>query len=271
MDRADGCFQLMAIALTILYCQGSIISARPSGGMLNANVSAESRYGFGIHGADLTAAHKVQAMKVCRMPIDKTTSSLINTGCFKYFFGAQILYKSSTCTTKVSLLLLYLRIFTGRKFRVATWSVMAVVIGYGTATVLATVFQCHPIAKAWNSKIHGRCINVGASWYATAALAIISDIAIIILPVKQISTLRLPRAQKAGLMFLFSLGIFVIATTAVRIVSLGPSTTSSDSTCKRDSLPLLLGFCSFSTAPVTTNQLWCGMISILAPSYPFLR
>lgn len=167
----------------------------------------------------------------------QTISLLMNTiGCSKYFFGAQILYKSSTCATKVSLLLLYLRIFTDRVFRTTAWGIIAIVIGYDTATVIVTVFQCHSIAKAWNSRIHGHCINVGASWYATAAFAITTDIAIIVLPIKQISTLRLPRAQKLGLMFLFSLGTFVIATTAIRIVSLGPSTTSSDSTCKKKAL-----------------------------------
>jgi hypothetical protein len=83
---------------------------------------------------------------------------------------------------------------------------MTVVVGYGFATIVATLFQCNPVPKAWNSKLEGKCINVGASWYATAALAIITDAAIIVLPIREIHALNLPRAQKIGLSLLFSLG-----------------------------------------------------------------
>lgn len=43
---------------------------------------------------------------------------------------------------KVSLLLLYLRIFTARTFRIGAWAVMAVVVAYSLAAVLMTLFSC---------------------------------------------------------------------------------------------------------------------------------
>ena len=44
--------------------------------------------------------------------------------------------------TKVSLLLLYLRIFTARPFRIGAWAVLAVVVAYSLAAVLMTVLSC---------------------------------------------------------------------------------------------------------------------------------
>ena len=63
-----------------------------------------------------------------------------------------------------------------------------------------------PIDKAWDKKVPGHCIQLGALWYSTSVLAIVTDLAIIILPVKEILKLKLPQTQKIGLALLFSLG-----------------------------------------------------------------
>jgi hypothetical protein len=84
---------------------------------------------------------------------------------------------------------------------------MFVIVGYGTATTLASIFQCTPIRKAWIPSTPGHCINVGATWYAVAALAITTDIALIILPVREVLKLNLPKTQKIALVMLFGLGI----------------------------------------------------------------
>lgn len=50
-------------------------------------------------------------------------------------------------------------------------------------------------------------ISTAVTWYTTSALAIVTDIAIIALPVNEIRRLQLPRVQKLMLTFLFSLGL----------------------------------------------------------------
>ena len=126
----------MAIGMTITY-------------------NGEAINGFGLHQEQVNTPHKILA--------------------FKYFFAAQILYKVAIMTTKVSLLLLYLRIFSNAKFRLASWITMGVVITYSMVSVLVshanphiesetmghadnfqvTIFQCNPIAKSWNKKLPG--------------------------------------------------------------------------------------------------------------------
>ena len=54
---------------------------------------------------------------------------------------------------------------------------------------------------------------------------------IILLPINEIRRLQLPNIKKVLLCMLFSLGIFVIACTVVRMVTVSPQTTAEDQTC----------------------------------------
>ena len=80
--------------------------------------NGEAINGFGLHQDQVNPHHKILA--------------------FKYFFAAQILYKVATMTTKVSLLLLYLRIFSNANFRLASWITIGVVIVYNMVSIFVS-------------------------------------------------------------------------------------------------------------------------------------
>ena len=63
-------------------------------------------------------------------------------------------------------------------------------------------------------------------------MTLLADTILIVLPIKNIAKLQLPRAQRIALVFVFSLGVFVMATTIVRLVSLSPLKTQGDLLCK---------------------------------------
>ncbi|KAF2232021.1 hypothetical protein EV356DRAFT_535020 [Viridothelium virens] len=182
---------ILAVALTVLY-------------------NEDVKYGWGLHQSDVSKAHLETALKI--------------------FYVNQILYKISTSLTKLSILALYLRIFPNPSFAKATWVTIFIVGGYGIATTLVSILSCTPIRKAWDKSVSGSCVNSGDVWYATAALVISTDLLLIILPVREVWKLHLPRAQKIVLMLLFGLGFFVMITTIVRIIYLNPATSSTDTT-----------------------------------------
>jgi ABC-type transport system involved in Fe-S cluster assembly fused permease/ATPase subunit len=100
--------------------------------------------------------------------IHETNEVLTETqrdGCVQWFFAAQILYKIATCLSKMSLGMMYLRIFPNRKFRTIVIAVMSITIAYTLAAVLLTVFACNPIDKAWNKALPGRCVDSRSIWY----------------------------------------------------------------------------------------------------------
>lgn len=63
-------------------------------------------------------------------------------------------------------------------------------------------------------------------------MIIITDVLIILLPLNQIRHLQLPLTRKILLSGVFSLGIFVIVCTIVRMCTVSPTTTAQDQICK---------------------------------------
>ncbi|KAM3074351.1 hypothetical protein ACMFMG_002840 [Clarireedia jacksonii] len=168
----------------------------------------EAANGFGLHTKQVNKHHKIEALK--------------------WFFVAQLLYKIATCLTKLSILAFYLRLFPTKSFKIATYIVGAVCVAYAFAAVCETIWSCNPIAKSWDKSLPGKCIPIGNVWYSTSVLSIATDMAIIILPIYQIRRLQLPMSQKVGLCLLFSLGLFVVACTIVRMATVGPAVSAKD-------------------------------------------
>ena len=119
---------------------------------------------------------------------------------------SQIFYKCSINLTKASILLLYLRLFVQKPFRLMCWILLGFVVAYGIATTLVSTFQCTPVQRAWNKALPGHCVDTTIFWYANAGFSILGDIIILILPMPVIYSLKLRLNQKLSLMFVFALG-----------------------------------------------------------------
>ncbi|KAI9677627.1 MAG: hypothetical protein M1817_006582 [Caeruleum heppii] len=167
-------------------------------------------FGFGRHARDIAPPDMVMTLRL--------------------FWFAQIFYKLNINLTKISILLLYLRIFIQKNYRRACW-VLIVIIGlFGLSSAVASVFQCTPIRRAYMRSVQGKCINLTASWYANAAFSITMDLTLLILPMPVVWALRMPKRNKQGLMLVFALGGFVLVTSVLRMTTLDTSSKSPDPT-----------------------------------------
>lgn len=98
-------------------------------------------------------------------------------------FIMETLYFLATSAAKISILLFYLRIFTGRKFKIIAWSLIIVCLQYGVGTAIATVFGCRPISAAWSpTPEEYTCIDKLDLYYANTGLGIIIDFLTFVLP-----------------------------------------------------------------------------------------
>ena len=111
---------------------------------------------------------------------------------------------------------------------------MIFVVVAAVACVLASIFQCNPIHKAWDAAgtIPGRCINVNALFFANAGLDIVQDAIIYILPMRMLYKLQIPKRQKIALMMVFAVGGFVVITGMVRLNSLKIAQNTPDPSCE---------------------------------------
>lgn len=81
------------------------------------------------------------------------------------------------------------------------------------------VFQCSPVDAAWNVGRYdnARCIPLLTEFICAAPVNVITDLAILALPIPVLTSMRLPSRQKTILVLTFTLGIFVTIVDVVRI------------------------------------------------------
>lgn len=116
------------------------------------------------------------------------------------------MYSIGLLTLKTSILFQYLRFFVHKTFRRLAWALMGLVVIGGSVLVLTSSLSCLPIAFNWDKTIvGGHCLNQPPLWYFMAGFTIVTDIAVLILPMPVLRSLHLPKRQKYTLMATFGL------------------------------------------------------------------
>lgn len=112
--------------------------------------------------------------------------------------------------TKLSVLTLIHHVYRAKWGRMCTWVIAAAIIIYTTVFTVLTVGPCDPLTG------NLQCLNnVGG---AHAALNILTDLIVIILPIPLIHTLQMPVRQKISVGVLMTLGSFCVVASIGRIV-----------------------------------------------------
>jgi hypothetical protein len=103
----------------------------------------------------------------------------------------------STLLTKSSVLFFYLRFAAANfRFRIATYFVLSVVVGYTLATGFSFLYLCSPIEKLWNISIPGRCVDIYTAYFVSAIFNSATDVVILLLPIWLLWPLRVKLSQK---------------------------------------------------------------------------
>ncbi|KAM0723493.1 hypothetical protein Q7P37_000480 [Cladosporium fusiforme] len=134
----------------------------------------------------------------------------------KWLIVAEILYAFNLGWTKLSLLLMYYRIFRVPYFKKMAWAVGIFVMAWVVCITFLFIFICVPVEKLWYPDIPGRCINQVATWIANAASTLLTDVIILMMPMPQLWSLQLTTREKIGLTCAFGLGSFVVFASAYR-------------------------------------------------------
>ncbi|KAI3559391.1 hypothetical protein CABS01_00479 [Colletotrichum abscissum] len=138
----------------------------------------------------------------------------------KLLLAFECVYVTAVMFIKISLLLMYRRIFPGRGFKIAAMVLGLLTIGWWLAIVFVCVFQCTPVAKAYMPWIEGTCIDLKASFIGNAIPNILTDVAILCLPIGQVWKLQVTLAQRLSLCFMFLLGGFVLFASIYRFTTI---------------------------------------------------
>ncbi|KAL8921956.1 MAG: hypothetical protein Q9208_005410 [Pyrenodesmia sp. 3 TL-2023] len=132
-------------------------------------------------------------------------------------YAVELTYCVLITTTKFSILLFYRRVFvnqtTSLRFRIAWYAIMVWTFLWGISTFFAAAFQCNPPSYYWSKytrKTHGSCLNLTVLLVVTASTNIVTDVALLILPMPVVWNSKIEPSQKFAVTGIFLLGGFVV-------------------------------------------------------------
>uniref|UniRef100_A0A093VFJ4 L-fucose-proton symporter n=1 Tax=Talaromyces marneffei PM1 TaxID=1077442 RepID=A0A093VFJ4_TALMA len=144
-------------------------------------------------------------------------------GINKALYAFDVLYNPVLMVTKSSILVFYLKLTHGRGlFHFANYATLFVVNVAGLGLTLSEVYQCHPVSAIFHFRTQTaeNCTNIFQSSLSVVPYDIVTDMAIIILPIPLLTRMHLPWKQKVILVITFGVGILVIVVDVLRIAQL---------------------------------------------------
>lgn len=137
---------------------------------------------------------------------------------------AELAFLICSCFTKVSVLMFYRRLVDHTVSKYWIWTVICAIsftISYSLAFILVLIFNCSPTEAYWKAfnpswTAQYTCVDTTIVNLLAGIMSIISDLYSVILPCLMTRHLLLPKAQKLGLFFVFSLGLLAVVASSVR-------------------------------------------------------
>ncbi|KAL8827248.1 MAG: hypothetical protein Q9191_003301 [Dirinaria sp. TL-2023a] len=135
------------------------------------------------------------------------------------WYAFSLMYTTSFPIARISLTLLYKRIFIQARIRWICWFLVFCYTGYAIGSSFADIFQFNPIASAWDLNVkRTHSINLKALYLANTGFNISTDFILLILPLAGIWTLRMTPWRKTGLGLIFCLGCLTVIASILRLV-----------------------------------------------------
>ena len=142
----------------------------------------------------------------------------------KLFYFEQYLYQLIIVTTKISIVLLYLRIFpktVSKRFQYVSWGIIAALVAYFIGFVIYFAVECRPISyfwKQWDGEHEGTCPVAESAIYINSAFNIFFDLVVFFLPIPKLVSLQVKDTRrKVGVIATFLVGLFVTVCSIVRL------------------------------------------------------
>ncbi|KAL2867943.1 uncharacterized protein BJX67DRAFT_380500 [Aspergillus lucknowensis] len=174
--------------------------------------------------------------------------------------ASQIFYAPLIFITKLSIFLLYLRVFAQSR-EGKTYRAIQLLIWFNLAFYLANfflkIFQCIPRSKIWDKETPGRCININIPILVTAAINVVSDLLMLSLPIICVWRLQMSARKKLGISAIFAAGIFGCFASIMRLEVSVRNRDTEDKT-----------YDWYTEILWTTAEVTCGIVASCLPALP---
>ncbi|MCJ1369110.1 hypothetical protein MMC20_000318 [Loxospora ochrophaea] len=133
------------------------------------------------------------------------------------FYSTEIVFPWAIGLVKCSVLAFYWRIFHVSSIRRPIFIVLAAVIAWVIAFTMATIFQCTPPHKLWQSSTPGHCVSKYKYFLGTAIPEVVTDFVILAMPLPYVWKLQMTLKRKLLLSIVFVLGGFASVSSILRL------------------------------------------------------
>ncbi|KYG13596.1 hypothetical protein FVEG_17638 [Fusarium verticillioides 7600] len=141
------------------------------------------------------------------------------------FWISILFYTYALFAIKLTFLIHYYRIMSVSNMRWLYLGALGFIILWGTYQGIGVFFFCTPIQSFWDAGVKGRCLLAQPTiWLISGIVHIVTDFAIIVMPLPIVWKLQLPRSQKIYLTGIFGLGTLTLAIGILRVQWLDPVT-----------------------------------------------
>lgn len=119
-----------------------------------------------------------------------------------------VTYSLTITSVKLSLLLLYRRIFSTPAFKAWTLIIGATCVAWLIAAILVDVFQCRPFSAAFQSDLlfTSHCIDLQSFYLSMIAANFVLDIIVLAMPLVMVWRLQLTQRQRLQVSAIVLLG-----------------------------------------------------------------
>jgi hypothetical protein len=135
--------------------------------------------------------------------------------CVQWFNVTAIEYGLTIMLVKLSILMLYRRIFIPPRWSALDITLRAlecVLVLFYVSISIVKIAQCTPREKIWNRKLPGRCINVNYLLNTSGMFNFLTDVLILLIPVKSVWKLQMKKKKKIQIVVIFTVGaVYVLS------------------------------------------------------------
>ncbi|KAF2622992.1 hypothetical protein BU25DRAFT_442841 [Macroventuria anomochaeta] len=137
-------------------------------------------------------------------------------------FALQVVWIIGLCLVRVSVACSLLRFGTGRFWRISLYLIIGLQVLISSSYIVIQFGQCTPISANWETVPDVKCWNttpiVNYGW-AIAAVYIVMDLTLSLMPVRLIRTLHRSTTEKVLICVLMSLGLLATAVACVKMTT----------------------------------------------------
>jgi hypothetical protein len=118
-----------------------------------------------------------------------------------------IVWNTSVCLIRVSMLVFYLQLFRVTRWRYVFWVFVGLNFASLVAIIFSTLLICRPITYSFDkSAVGGHCGDLISFQLFVAIWNLLMDVAIVVLPMPVIWGLKMKIKSKVGVSLMFGMG-----------------------------------------------------------------